>query len=530
VTSPHLSVIDELLAEQRTLSAAGIFAARHDQGEFPAQEKYYRDLIPLSRPRPGEQYAFEVDLEQCTGCKACVTACHNLNGLDENETWRDVGLLLGGTAAAPWQQVVTTACHHCVDPACANGCPVLAYEKNPVTGIVHHLDDQCIGCQYCIWKCPYDAPKYSAARGIVRKCDMCSARLAAGEAPACVQACPSEAIRITLVEQEQLSVRFRQETAGEFLAGCPSPNYTLPTTRYAGQEELPPNMTAADAHANQPQPAHYSLIAMLLLTQMSVGTLVFDLLLGRLSTTGISAAAHQKNLVAAFASVLVGLASSILHLGRPGRAWRSFLGLRKSWLSREIVAFAIYAIFCAAGMVALLRSWPMGIQSILQMAGAIVGVAGVFSSVMIYHDTHRPFWKGTMGATKFFGTTLLLGAATCGVSVSGDVPWPNFLAAALVIVAAAKWVSETVWHRHGGASESTALLVGPLRRAVHGRGAFAIAGAFFAAVTLFSSVPANLTFLFALITAVFFFAGEMCERYLFFSAVVPLKMPGNIAS
>jgi ferredoxin len=81
--------------------------------------------------------------------------------------------------------------HHCVDPACLSGCPVLVYDKYPATGIVRHLDDQCIGCQYCVMKCPCEVPRYSARRGIVRKCDMCGNRLSQGEAPACVQACPS---------------------------------------------------------------------------------------------------------------------------------------------------------------------------------------------------------------------------------------------------------------------------------------------------------------------------------------------------
>ena len=150
---------------------------------------------------PALKLAFQVDLDACTGCKACVTACHRLNGLDddEGETWRSVGLLHGGTAEAPVQQTVTTACHHCLDPACMKGCPVGAYEKDPVTGIVRHLDDQCIGCQYCVLKCPYDVPKYNARLGIVRKCDMCHGRLAEGEAPACVQACPTQAIRIVTV-------------------------------------------------------------------------------------------------------------------------------------------------------------------------------------------------------------------------------------------------------------------------------------------------------------------------------------------
>ena len=83
-------------------------------------------------------------------------------------------------------------------------CPVNAYEKDPVTGIVKHLDDQCFGCQYCTMACPYDVPKYHPGKGIVRKCDMCSSRLAVGEPPACVQACPHQAISIRVVDQEQV--------------------------------------------------------------------------------------------------------------------------------------------------------------------------------------------------------------------------------------------------------------------------------------------------------------------------------------
>ncbi|MEZ6126844.1 MAG: 4Fe-4S dicluster domain-containing protein [Planctomycetaceae bacterium] len=110
-----------------------------------------------------------MDLDRCSGCKACVVACHSLNGLDEKETWRDVGLLIGGTRNQPVMQHVTTACHHCLEPGCMEACPVDAYEKDPVTGIVRHLDDQCFGCQYCTLACPYDVPKYHSGKGIVRK-------------------------------------------------------------------------------------------------------------------------------------------------------------------------------------------------------------------------------------------------------------------------------------------------------------------------------------------------------------------------
>src|SRR5438132_1395174 len=103
------TLIDELFAEQQRLTAVERFAQRHDGGGLPAQAKFYRALLPAAAPGPGQQYAFAVDLDACSGCKACVTACHSLNGLDEPETWRSVGLLHGGTVDAPWQQNVTSA-------------------------------------------------------------------------------------------------------------------------------------------------------------------------------------------------------------------------------------------------------------------------------------------------------------------------------------------------------------------------------------------------------------------------------------
>src|SRR2546423_7326169 len=199
--APSATLLLALLSEQQDLPAVAKFAHREIHGSVPDQARYYRDLVPLAAPRDGQQYAFEVDLDACSGCKACVTACHRLNGLEEGEAWRSVGLLHGGATESPILQHVTTACHHCLEPACLHGCPVQAYEKDPITGIVRHLDDQCIGCQYCMLTCPYDVPKYSHRLGIVRKCDMCHGRLAAGEAPACVQACPNQAIRISLVRR-----------------------------------------------------------------------------------------------------------------------------------------------------------------------------------------------------------------------------------------------------------------------------------------------------------------------------------------
>ena len=164
------ALIERLLDEQQTLSAVEQFSRWHLDGDDAntkprLNHAQYRSLLPATPPGPGQQYAFEVDLDRCSGCKACVVACHTLNGLDETESWREVGLLLGGSRSAPVMQHVTAACHHCLQPACMIACPVNAYEKDPATGIVKHLDDQCFGCQYCTLACPYDVPKYHPGKG-----------------------------------------------------------------------------------------------------------------------------------------------------------------------------------------------------------------------------------------------------------------------------------------------------------------------------------------------------------------------------
>ncbi len=250
-----LTPVDQFIRAQQELTAVDQFSRLHDGGlaapSTSSPARAYRDLLPLVGPGAGEQYAFEVDLDACSGCKACVSACHSLNGLDESETWRSVGLLTGSAPAGvdpatglaierPVLQTVTTACHHCVDPACLNGCPVDAYDKDPVTGIVWHLDDQCIGCSYCTLMCPYEVPVYDHDRGIVRKCDMCRDRLAEGEAPACVQGCPTEAISITVVSRAELVAEARGTTVrGDdpvvLVPSAAPSSITVPGTRYTSR-------------------------------------------------------------------------------------------------------------------------------------------------------------------------------------------------------------------------------------------------------------------------------------------------------
>ena len=516
-----------LLKEQATLQTpVGVFSAQHDSAPHePSQAQFYKQLLPLSKPAAGEQYAFKVDLDKCTGCKACVSACHSLNGLDEDETWRDVGTISGGLASASYTQTVTTACHHCADPACLNGCPVLAYEKDPDTGIVRHLDDQCIGCQYCALKCPYDVPKYSKKLGIVRKCDMCHSRLAEGEAPACVQACPTEAIRITIVNTESTLAAAR--SGGIFLPTAPDPTYTVPTTQYVSAREIPDDVEAADLHALRPEPAHLPLVLMLVLTQLSVGLYGWALCQPQASSESTLAR------IVALIAMAIGLAASTSHLGRPLGAWRAFLGLRRSWLSREIIVFAAFSLFAAAYTLApLIEFCTFAVVQAFGFATVLSGLFGVFCSAMIYVDTRRPFWSLPVSLGKFFGSTVCLGAVLglCIAADAGEVS--TILLCGLLILYATKLVLESLQLRAAyqsgisPAKHSARLMLFPLRRLLIARYVTGLAGLL--CLGLLCLAPASVAV--ALIAGLTFLAGELLERVLFFQAVAAPKMPGAVYS
>ena len=507
------TLVDRWLEEQRRLTPVERFARLHDDDRMPAQARYYEHLIPSTAPGAGQQYRFEIDLDSCTGCKACVVACSSLNGLDEDESWRSVGLLHGTRPGVRHQQTVTTGCHHCVDPACLDGCPVDAYEKDPVTGIVTHLDDQCIGCSYCTLMCPYEVPRYSASRGIVRKCDMCQGRLAAGEAPACVQACPNGAIAIGIVDTAELQAT--AAAGGSLVPGAPASSITVPSTHYRTRRGQLDDVLAADRFAVRPAHAHDPLTAMLVLTQLSVGAFVVDLL--RPGAVGRWSAA-----IALVVGVLA-LAASVLHLGRPRLAWRAVLGVRHSWLSREVLAFGTFAALAVpyAGL-----AWTDAHHPALAPLGALVaatGVAGVTCSVLLYGQTRRTWWRTPATATRFALTTLVCGMAVVLCTTGGAG-----LAALLAGTGAVKlaWEASVLRHLRSPADhdlhKTARLLTGELKRPARWRGTLGGVGS----VALPALVALGAPVVVAVAALPLVVAGELLERRLFFTAAASPRMPG----
>ena len=149
-----------------------------------------------------KQLAFYVDINKCSGCKACQVACKDKSNLPIGVRWRRVFQYEGGEwinqngqmiPSNVYAYSVSSACMHCAKPICMEVCPTSAMSKRD-DGIVLIDADKCIGCRYCSWACPYGAPQFNEELNVMTKCDMCHDLVDKGERPACVEACPYRAM------------------------------------------------------------------------------------------------------------------------------------------------------------------------------------------------------------------------------------------------------------------------------------------------------------------------------------------------
>lgn len=117
--------------------------------------------------------SFIVDVNKCTGCHACAMACTIANDLPVDRSWRQVNTF--NELHVPGIELLhlSLACNHCEDAPCMAQCPADAYYRDELTDAVLINADICVGCQYCAWVCPYDAPKYDPDAGVMTKCTFC---------------------------------------------------------------------------------------------------------------------------------------------------------------------------------------------------------------------------------------------------------------------------------------------------------------------------------------------------------------------
>lgn len=177
------------------------------------------------------QYAFYFDGTRCTGCKTCEMACKDYKDLKPTISFRKVYEVTVGETTKDAAGAITSscvcypvsmACNHCGDPECVKVCPTGAMHKDKDTGLVSVDASKCVGCNYCHMACPYNAPIVDREKGHSVKCDGCAERVAAGEKPVCVEACPARALDFGLaIDMAKLGQRAN-------IAPLPSPDETTP--------------------------------------------------------------------------------------------------------------------------------------------------------------------------------------------------------------------------------------------------------------------------------------------------------------
>ncbi len=183
----------------------------------------YGTLIPTGRLLDGKPRSILFDAAKCIGCRQCVQACK-----DWNDHPRTTPYELSSTGWITMEPPVLeglsqiwarNSCMHCEFPMCAAVCPVEAitkYEEGPVV-----INQQlCIGCEYCIYACPWGVISKDDLTHKAAKCTMCSDRIAGNKSPFCVQACPVDALDFGLHEDMSAKAKTRaQEIAGYLYGG-----------------------------------------------------------------------------------------------------------------------------------------------------------------------------------------------------------------------------------------------------------------------------------------------------------------------
>ncbi|MEO7801877.1 MAG: TAT-variant-translocated molybdopterin oxidoreductase [Ginsengibacter sp.] len=208
--------------------------------------------------KPGMKWGMSIDLNTCTGCSACVVACHaenNISVVGKEEVaryhemhWLRIDRYFTGDPENPDVVFQPMLCQHCDNAPCENVCPVSATNHSS-EGLNQMAYNRCIGTRYCANNCPYKVRRFNWAdytgadsfpdnqrgiisdatmmmtddlsrmvlnpdvtvrsHGVMEKCSFCVQRLQEGKLnakkanrpvidgeiqTACMQACPTHAI------------------------------------------------------------------------------------------------------------------------------------------------------------------------------------------------------------------------------------------------------------------------------------------------------------------------------------------------
>lgn len=281
-----------------------------------------------------ERNIFIFDQNKCVGCHACVVACMNENGFQTPKQWRNVHTSDRNHFPQLPLFYLSLACNHCEDAPCLKNCPALAYSRDLKTGAIIHHPEKCIGCKYCTWACPYDAPKFNPKTGIVEKCTFCNHRIEENMKPACANLCPVGALDFAKTKFSREDSVLSSPVPVDVGSGIKikklrkNQGPEIDITLFAGQSDYIVQKEKNKITAREEWPL-----------------LVFTLLSALMVSSYAAGLTSALGFIQKIAFSLIGIVAavlSMLHLGKKLRVWRSLLNIQNSWLSREILLFSLF--------------------------------------------------------------------------------------------------------------------------------------------------------------------------------------------
>ncbi len=208
-----------------------------------AAERKQPSVYP-EHEHPDYRWGMTIDLDKCTGCSACVTACYAENnvpvvGKQQVQLGRELSWIRieryfddppgdSSQPYAPNAKFLPMLCQHCDNAPCEPVCPVYAAYHTP-EGLNAQVYNRCVGTRYCSNNCPYKVRRFNwfdyewpeplnwqlnpdvtvRTKGVMEKCTFCVQRIVEAKnrakqegrkvqdgeiLTACQQACPTQAI------------------------------------------------------------------------------------------------------------------------------------------------------------------------------------------------------------------------------------------------------------------------------------------------------------------------------------------------
>lgn len=326
---------------------------------------------------------FEFDAALCVECNACNAACVLENGFQPGTR----SILKWNSEISPLFRVIniSLACNHCEKPLCLDGCPAKAYSVES-SGVILHHPEKCIGCSYCTWRCPYDAPKMNRAKGVIEKCSFCTERLAENISPACVTSCPTGALK--MITEEDLT----QNEVAWFPERSIKPSVSLKNVIECKGPLIIPIESADN------EPVDVSTVSRL---RKEWSLVVFSLLVTGASALLIVPSLGNTSIPSLIPSLMlaVSLMISFRHLGKPSRAYRAVRNIISSPLSREIVLVSILTVMAFVN-----RIFPGKVHPVITAIAALVTAISVD---LVYLATDKSLTLRLHSGQVFFSVLIL---------------------------------------------------------------------------------------------------------------------------